>query len=465
MIIRIIINHTSSSISLPSSSQSSIMDLLASLNVEDLPEQQTRIQTLFGSCSDDPDFNQKKLGFDACCTCGKVFPKVVCQNCHRVKYCTKECSHNDTVPDMNNTSSGYGDDGDDELGVEQALGHTSVICALLCICNDDEIVEEADKKELSTLTTERRNAATDRVVSEFESYPATLANVIMEGPCYQEALQKSTRTKTLTIHVIGSSTDSELWEGHPDKMQERNVFSCYADALAEIAEKYKMDSILLQFFGPECPKNNIDETFDIPPVQAKKSMTKLRVQTQNIDYDGSDTNGNENNQSSPDILVFFNPGFTCPDYDWEKTLASCMKNKQLPFLVTTNTEMEALADMQYLFDRKLFQDISPTLQMILQNNDDADDIDNLDDDNDDDDDDESDNISSFFSLNPYCGLRVRQSGTMANDLYVKSRWLFGGISGPLTKEVASLSKKESSSKRKRVVGENANNKKANPALV
>jgi hypothetical protein len=464
ILIRIIINHTSSSISLPSSSQSSIMDLLASLNVEDLPEQQTRIQTLFGSCSDDPDFNQKKLGFDACCTCGKVFPKVVCQNCHRVKYCTKECSHNDTVPDMNNTSCGYGDDSDDELGVEQALGHTSVICALLCICNDDEIVEEADKKELSTLTTERRNAATDRVVSEFESYPATLANVIMEGPCYQEALQKSTRTKTLTIHVIGSSTDSELWEGHPDKMQERNVFSCYADALAEIAEKYKMDSILLQFFGPECPKNNIDETFDIPPVQAKKSMTKLRVQTQNIDYDGSDTNGNENNQSSPDILVFFNPGFTCPDYDWEKTLASCMKNKQLPFLVTTNTEMEALADMQYLFDRKLFQDISPTLQMILQNNDDADDIDNLDDDNDDDDD-ESDNISSFFSLNPYCGLRVRQSGTMANDLYVKSRWLFGGISGPLTKEVASLSKKESSSKRKRVVGENANNKKANPALV
>ena len=137
-----------------------------------------------------------------------------------------------------------------------------------------------------------------------------------------------------------------------------------------------------------------------------------------------------------------------------------MKDNQFPFLVTTNTEMEALADMQYLFDRELFEDIPQALKFMLENTgaEDQDQSSLIDDGNDGD-------SSSFFSLNPYCGMRVRQSGTMANDLYVKSRWLFGGISGPLTKEVASLSKKESSSKRKRVVGENANNKKANPALV
>ena len=41
-----------------------------------------------------------------------------------------------------------------------------------------------------------------------------------------------------------------------------------------------------------------------------------------------------------------------------------------------------------------------------------------------------DDISSlpfFFSLNPYAGLRVRQSGTMGNDLYVKNRWIIGGL--------------------------------------
>jgi len=389
---------------------------------------------------------------------------------HRVFYCSDECRRKDSIP-ITNLSSEV-----DEVGEEQALGHTSVICALLCLCSDDEVVEGDDEKELSDLTTKRRNVAADRVASEFESFPSTLANVIMEGPCYQETLKKAARS-ILTIHVIGSSNYSELWEGHPDEMQQRNVFSCYGDALAEIAESYKMNSILLQFFGPECPKKNIDKIVDIPPVlQSKKyeSLTKLRVMTFNTEYDGSVTNGKD--RFSPDILVFFNPGFTCPDYAWEKTLASCMKNKQLPFLVTTNTEMEAIADMQFLFDRKLFQDISPTLQSILQDNDDdnnygdEDNIGNGDNDNDNDNDnDGSGDISSFFSLNPYSGLRVRQSGTMANDLFVKSRWIFGGYSGPLRR--VGLSKKlstepsSSTRKRRRVKGEEANNKKLNPALV
>jgi len=234
------------------------MDFLASLNVEDLPEQQTRIQPLLRSASSDHDSNQK-IGFDSCCTCGKASTKVECQSCHRVLYCSNECRRKDSIPSTNLSSDV------DEVGAEQALGHTSVICALLCLCSDDEVVEGDDEKELSDLTIERRNVAADRVASEFESFPSTLANIIMEGPCYQTTLQKASRS-TLTIHVIGSSKYSELWEGHPDVMQQRNVFSCYADALAEIAENYKMDSILLQFIGPECPEKNIDKIVDIPPI-------------------------------------------------------------------------------------------------------------------------------------------------------------------------------------------------------
>ena len=430
------------------------MDLLASLNLEDLPEQQTRIQALFGS---NPDFDLK-LGFDSCCVCGKVSTKVVCSSCHRVKYCSKECRRKDSVP-----SEGVNVDGDEEG--ERALGHTSVICAILGLCNDDEAIDVGDKKELSSFSDDRRNAAVDRVASEFESYPASLANVIMEGPCYQEALDKSKESR-LTIHVIGSSKGSELWGEHPDKQQERKVLSCYADALAEISEQFQMKSIVLQFFGPECPESNVDETIEIPPIKAKKSSTKLRVTTSNVDYDGTVVN---QNQPTPDILVFFNPGFTCTDYDWEKTLFSCMKNNQFPFLVTTNTEMEALADMQYLFDRNLFEDIPQALKFMLENTGEEGAMDNeenqdqsswIDDENDSD-------SSSFFSLNPYSGLRVRQSGTMANDLFVKSRWIFGGFSGP-KREVAisrGAETKPSEGKRKRVEGVNANNKRSNPALV
>eukprot|EP00536_Pseudo-nitzschia_multiseries_P016379 jgi/Psemu1/69845/estExt_Genemark1.C_10960019 len=430
------------------------MDLLASLNLEDLPEQQTRIPTLFGS---DPDFD-RKLGFDSCCACGKASTKVECSSCHRVKYCSDECRKEDSLP-----RGGCGDNEDEEE--ERALGHTSVICALLGLCNDDEAVEAGDEKELSSFSADRRTAATDRVASEFESYPATLANVLMEGPCYQEALRKSAGS-TLTIHVIGASTDSELWEGHPNKEQERNVYGCYADALAEISEQFKTKTIVLQFFGPQCPQNDFDEVLDVPPIRAKQSSTKLRVTTSNVDYDGRATNGT---QRPPDVLVFFNPGFTCPDYAWEKTLVSCMKDNQFPFLVTTNTEMEALADMQYLYDREFFQDIPPALKDILENNggpgesatEDDDDNNNSLGDGDGD-------SSSFFSLNPYCGMRVRQSGTMANDLYVKSRWIFGGFSGPIRDDITA-SKKEadecSTGKRKRVEGASANSKKANPALV
>jgi hypothetical protein len=396
-----------------------------------------------------PDFDLK-LGFDSCCCCGKAKPTIECQSCHRVKYCSKKCCKKDSAPVLRDA-----DTADEDEEEEQALGHSSVICALLGLCNDDEIVDFKDSAEMASLDKKRRTAATDRLISEFESYPATLANVIMEGPCYQDVLE-SCSSDTLTIHVIGASEDSELWKGHPDLKQESRVFEGYADALAEIAENFKLRSIRLEFFGPECPKHNINKMLSVPPIRAAKSTTKLMIKTCNEDYR---TDGD----SLPHIIVFFNPGFTCPDYDWEPSL-SCLKTNQIPFLVTTNTEMEAMADLHFLHDQRILFDIPKGLdEMLLQNG--------LDPhaDNGDDNEDCMDSTCSFLSLNPYAGLRVRQSGTMANDLYVKSRWILGGISSKKvesneTSRRSAQNRSPSATKKRRKEG-SGNTKKSNPALV
>ena len=39
------------------------------------------------------------------------------------------------------------------------------------------------------------------------------------------------------------------------------------------------------------------------------------------------------------------------------------------------------------------------------------------------------NSEVMFGENPFAGSRVRQSGTMANDLFVKNRWLLAGVFG------------------------------------
>lgn len=74
-------------------------------------------------------------------------------------------------------------------------------------------------------------------------------------------------------------------------------------------------------------------------------------------------------------------------------------------------------------------------------------------------DDESAANDTFFSVNPFSGDRVRQSGTMANDIYVKSRWIFGG------KFCKPLDKGRNEPRKKRKVEGSGNTKKKNPALV
>lgn len=261
------------------------MDLLQSLNLDDLPEQQTRMSNELAESQ--PDF-QLKLGFDACCSCGKPNPRIICGGCHRVKYCSEKCRKEDSLPPE-----------DEE---EQALGHSSILCALLCTCTDDDKIDEGEEKGVQT---EKRAAAIDRVVSEYESYPATLCNVIFDGPCYQQILRQCAGDQ-IEIHIIGAATDCELWEGHPNKSQEESVFTCYAEAFSDVAERNKLKKIHLKFFGPDCPQDDLTDSIPILSVGNSKSVCELKVMTKRADY--SKTILKSEGLARPDIVVFFNPG-------------------------------------------------------------------------------------------------------------------------------------------------------------
>ena len=105
-------------------------------------------------------------------------------------------------------------------------------------------------------------------------------------------------------------------------------------------------------------------------------------------------------------------------------------------------DSEGIADIQFLVDNSFISDLPPGLANMLnvKSNDDY-------------------NGTSFFSVNPFCGDRVRQSGTMANDLYVKNRWIYGGKFGK------SLGKDIMVPNKKRKIEGAGNTKSSNPALV
>jgi hypothetical protein len=375
------------------------------------------------------------LGFDACCNCGVKLGQqpVTCPSCRRVSYCSEACREQDANAACNASTVV------EEFEKETALGHTSVICALIKICNDDEAVED-DKAD--SLDAKRRQAAQDRIQSEFESYPATLANVMSESPCFGDMLNQASCDKELTVHVIGASTDSELWN-YPEQHTKDECISAYTEALADLCESRGLDTIKLYFIGPECPDENVSESRSMQI--SDKVVGELIIQSHKGLYDESLLA--TANIPKPNIVVLFNPGLTVPDYDWKETLSSISKGT--PFILTTNTELEGIADCQYLLDQDLIQTMPPGLADIfdLYSSPDDDEI-------------SPDPGSSYFGVNPFAGLRVRQSGTMANDLYVKNRWMLNGILDSFDPTKAQQS---SSSKKQRTV--EPNNKIGNPALI
>ena len=396
------------------------MDVLRSLNLEELPEQQTRMAHLV---EEHPDF-QFKLGFDSCCTCGQPEPTLMCPNCQRVKYCSHNCMQKDTIAFTEA-------DIESDPNQDTAMGHSSIVCTLLQTCNDDEDVEAGNSQN---------QKARNRIQSEFESYPATLSNAIIDGPVFQSALRSA---RNLVVHVIGASVDAELWDMQSAEDSER-VVDAYADALIELSEKASLDIISLYFVGPDCPDTSIEATRELRSVDKKTGS--LLFKTVKAIYD--DQVLKENAVPKPDIVVFFNPGFTVPEYNWKDSVQSIPKGT--PFLSTTNTEVEGIADTQFLLDLDRIQELPPGLAdifgMYCQEEEESDDrVD-----------------GPFFTENPFCGSRVRQSGTMGNDLFVKSRWMLGAV---MDSYAPTKAKKESASKRVRTRNGLSDNKEGNPALI
>ncbi len=453
------------------------MDLLESLNVTDLPEQQTRTSHLMWAAHSN---FEGSLGFDSCGACGttlQVALAVHCRACQRVSYCSEACREMDShlLGMMNHEAVISDDNGDDDIHNnnnntddddqatpdDNALGHTSVICALLNLCHDDEAI---DNGEGDTLPPAARDAARHRVRSEYESYPATLANVICDGPCYQATLQRVQQQQpyiSLIIHVVGASEQAELSRGptttavHPNQNDDHNTFTAvghdYAEALAELAHQLRhVATMELCMVGPECPREPVNES--IPMRYLDQPVGHLKLRSIRGRYNAETL---QNETAPADIVVLFNPGLTCPDYPhWTETLR-CIPNGT-PFLLTTNTEMEGIADCQYLLDQDKIQSLPPVLAELL----------GVATGHDDDDDRTEDSPhTSFFSVNPYCGSRVRQNGTMANDVFVKNRWILGGIldrfDPPPTRRSSSTTKRMKTTTDPTDINRKANN----PALI
>lgn len=401
------------------------MDLLASLHLDgELPEQQTRISHLGETLAKDTNL---KLGFNACCACAKINPSVECRACRRVKYCSTECRDKDAQLSSNAV-----------MEEDQAMGHSSVVCALLRLCQADENAEDPD----STVD----EASQDRVQSEHESYPATLANVLLDGPCFKVMLARCME-KELVIHVIGASVDAELWGGSPENLY--TVWAAYADALQELAEKNRLKTIRLCFIGPDCPKKQVAAERSIPFSRKGGSSCQLIISTHKNTYSRK-LFQKDSPLFKPDVVCFFNPGFTCPDYDWSETL-KCL-DYGTSFIITTNTEMEGIGDIQFLLEHKLLPSLPPIAAEIMERNDLVVD-------------EESSEV--VFGENPFAGNRVRQSGTMANDLFVKNRWLLAGVFGkPMAvfKQAARESSGDDERPTKRSKKEQSS-KRSNPALI
>ncbi|GKY92345.1 hypothetical protein MPSEU_000205400 [Mayamaea pseudoterrestris] len=404
------------------------MDLLASFHLDALPEQQTRTLDLMARYAE--DFNMS-LGFDACCACGAELRHqiVTCPACRRVKYCSEVCRQLDA-----NAPSAVKFDGE-ESEQENALGHTAILCALLKLCNDDEAIEE---NKVESLDNQRRQSAQDRIQSEFESYPATLANVIAESPSFKDTLKKAASKKSLIVHVIGASMDSEFWD------QKQDYASAYAEALAELSGYRGLESIMIFLLGPQCPVEDVNETRSMQ--FGDKVTGRLAIRSHIGVYDRELLE--EHQVPGADLVVFFNPGFTVPDYDWTQTLASIPKGT--PFLSTTNTELEGIADCQYLLEQDMIRSIPPGLADIFGMYSAPDEEEN-----------KPFSGASYFGVNPFAGMRVRQSGTMANDLYVKNRWMLNGVIDSF--EASRADANNNPAKKQRSC--NSNSKFSNPALV
>jgi hypothetical protein len=531
------------------------MDLLASLGLGTaLPEQATRLTChpgiirLLDGGDDKEEENNVRLGFHQCLNCGIQLKNVVssspssgasnknknaitataaaaavatttttkvgvaCQGCRRVLYCSVKCRTDDATPTNNNNST-------DEEADTGSYGHSPIICSLLRLCNDDEDAEEEELRDIHNCNknkrhnnTERKEAAIYRNQTERESYPATLFNILSEGPTWfveamtrkarqtvdvkspirspvpvtftknnnsrrgkrdrttafggnsssneesQKQQKSSVTTIEIVLHIVGATTESELWgwDGTSSSASSNSVdvLDAYTEAstnlISYLEELLQVPSITLRciFIGPNCGTSSRNGSATKIPI-----MTAMNDDTSNLSMKNKSSSNNTtspmliietqccnygNNTDKelvlppPDVIIFFNPGFSCPDYDWSSALSYAssyslydkLGGGPIPFLVTTNTELEGYADIKVLLDgghiniNTVSRDILEAIDYPIGNR-------NISNKSKQYDDEFEEQV--IFGMNPYVGLRVRQSGTMGNDLFVKNRWIICGL--------------------------------------
>ncbi|PNH05804.1 hypothetical protein TSOC_007915 [Tetrabaena socialis] len=186
--------------------------------------------------------------------------------------------------------------------------------------------------------------------------------------------------RPLNLAVLGAAGDAELAD--PASWQ------VVADAAG--------NDVRILFVGPEVPD-------DLQGTEAQHGRVATRFVQSTYDelLAGCSGGGAELVPAAapgPDVYLAFNPGLTCPDYDWNRTVGALtraasaahddtsegqQRRAQPCLVVATNTRMEALMESEVLLELGWRPEAPP-------------------------------------ECNPYTSLKPLQSGTLANDLYRKN---------------------------------------------
>ncbi|GIL73154.1 hypothetical protein Vretimale_4745 [Volvox reticuliferus] len=214
------------------------------------------------------------------------------------------------------------------------------------------------------------------------TYAYTATYALQTAPAARDAACRAkNEERSLELVVLGAAADAELGD-----LRSWQVIATAVD-----------HHVRIKFVGPEVSEH-------LAGTEAQQGRVTMRFEQGTYEQGVRGQRGSQLPEA-PDIYFAFNPGFTCPDYDWVATVKSLARVRrsqtgsllsdgqqtsgtdQVPCLVVaTNTSMEAQMEAEWLNEYGWHGD-GPA------------------------------------SPNPYTSLKLAQSGTLANDLYKKNAWL------------------------------------------
>ncbi|GLC44370.1 hypothetical protein PLESTB_000476700 [Pleodorina starrii] len=203
------------------------------------------------------------------------------------------------------------------------------------------------------------------------SYAYTAAYALQSLPAARGAARRAeSGNRPLELVVLGAAADAELGD---------------LDSWQVVAAALNRD-VRIKFVGPEVPE-------DLADTEEQRGRVSMRFLQRTYEARSPQSG------ATPDIYFAFNPGFTCPDYEWSDTVKGLARAARSPsgggtsgssarpcLVVATNTSMEAQMEAEWLEEYGWRAD-APS------------------------------------ATNPYTSLKLIQSGTLANDLYRKNAWL------------------------------------------